>query len=115
MCQIKILKRTKDGILIFCHHAEIYQLLFKNINFNLTSYELESFSKYIQNIDVHYWEQEYRNSLYNKHIPIPSLQANLMLLLDVSDLFELRELLNYQSKEIKIIPLQEIDYKFMLN
>ena len=115
MCKVNYLKRTKDGILLFCYHSEMYQLLFKNINFNLTLNELECFSKYISTIDEQYWLLEYRNSIYNKHIPIPSLQENLILLLDLNDLFELRELLNYQSKSIKFLSFREIDYKVMMN
>ena len=115
MCKINFLKRTKDGILLFCHHSETYQLLFKNINFNLTLIELECFAKFIQKIDENYWEQEFENSVYSKRIPIPSIQVNLMILLDSKDLFELRELLNYQSKEIKYMTFREIDYKIMMN
>ncbi len=115
MCKVKHLKRTKDGILLFCYHLELYQLMFKNINLNLTLNELECFSKYIQNIDEQYWEVEYRYSIYNKHIPIPSLQENLMILLDVIDLYELRELLDYETKEVKFFTFREIDYKLIMN
>lgn len=55
MCKINFLKRTSDGILLYCHQSETYQLLFKNINFNLTLNELECFAKYIQNIDENFW------------------------------------------------------------
>lgn len=115
MCKITCLKRTKDGILLYCIKTEMYQLLFKNINFNLTLNELACFTKYVENIDVHYWESEYRYSIYNKHIPIPSSQENLLILLDKNDLFELKELLNYSSKEFKFISFKEIDYKMILN
>lgn len=115
MCNINHLKRTKDGILLFCDHSEKYLLLFKNINLNLTLEELKKFSEYIVSIDEYYWEHEYRNSIFDKHIPIPSIQENLMLLLDLNDLFELRELLNYKSKLIKFMSFREIDYKISLN
>lgn len=115
MCKINFLKRTTDGVLLYCHHSETYQLLFKNINFNLTLKELECFAKYIQNVDENYWEKEYEQSVYSKHIPIPSVQTNLIILLDVKDLFELRELLNYQSKTIKFVTFREIGYQIMLN
>lgn len=115
MCVINFLKRTKDGILLYCHCSDRYHLLFKNINYNLTLYELESFVNYIENVDASYWEEEYKNSVYDKRIPIPSVQANLMILLDLVDLYELRELLNYKTKETKYITFREIDYKIMMN
>ena len=115
MCKIKFLKRTTDGVLLFCYHSEMYQLLFKNINFNLTLNELQCFSKFIQNIDENYWVKEYEQSVYSKHIPIPSVQANLIILLDVKDLFELRELLNYKSKTIKYVTSREIGYQYIIN
>lgn len=115
MCRVNFLKRTKNGILFFCYRSEMYQLLFKNINFNLTLYEFNCFSKYIRNIDEQYWKQEYRHSVYNKYIPIPSIQENLIILLDTYDLFELRELLNFQSKSLKMLSFPEIDYKIIMN
>ncbi len=115
MCHINFFKRTIDRILLYCNHSETYQLLFKNINFNLTLNELDCFAKYVQNIDEKYWEQEYENSVYSKHIPIPSVQNNLMILLDMKDLFELRELLDYQTKKIKFLTCREIDYQILMN
>lgn len=115
MCKINFLKRTTDGVLLYCNHSESYQLLFKNINFNLTLNELECFAKYIKNIDENFWEQEYEHSVYSKHIPIPSVQSNLMILLDLKDLFELRELLNFRTKNIKMLTFKEIDCQVLLN
>lgn len=115
MCAINFLKRTKDGILFYCPCSDKYQLLFKNINYNLTLIELESFVHYVENVNESYWEEEYKNSVYDKRIPIPSVQANLMILLDLVDLYELRELLNYKTKETKYVTFREIDYKIMMN
>jgi hypothetical protein len=109
------LKRTKDGLLIYCYCNKSFQLLFKNINLNFTQNEFDSFAQYIYTIDENYWEQEYCNSVYNKKIPIPSEQANLLILLDRVDLYELRELLNYQVRFSRMISFREIDYTIMLN
>ena len=115
MCVPIFIKRTKDGILLHCLCSDTYQLLFKNINYNLTLFELNSFSDYIATIDENYWEQEYKNSVYEKRIPIPSVQSNLMLLLDLVDLYELRELLDYKTKATKFFTFREIDYKIIMN
>jgi hypothetical protein len=109
------LRRTKDGLLVYCCCTKSYQLLFKNINLNFTQDEMESFYKYVNEIDEDFWEQEYCNSIYSKKIPIPSEQTNLMILLDRIDLYELRALLNFRDREIKIIGFREIDYTILLN
>jgi hypothetical protein len=115
MCAINFLKRAKSGILFYCQCSDKYQLLFKNINYNLTLEELEGFIHYVENVNEDYWEQEYKDSLYDKRIPIPSVQTNLMLLLDLVDLYELRELLDYKTKATKYITFREIDYAIMMN
>lgn len=84
MCAIHFLKRTKNGVILYCRCSDTYQVLFKNINYNLTQTELDSFVHYVTTVDEFYWEDEYKNSVYNKRIPIPSIQANLIILLDRS-------------------------------
>jgi hypothetical protein len=115
MCDANFIKRTKEGMLLYCTCSKSYQLLFRNINLNLTQFELDSFVDYINTIDGDYWENEYINSVYNKKIPIPSLQSNLMILLDTIDLYELRELLNYKTKATKLFTFREIDYTLIMN
>ena len=115
MCAVKFLKRTKNGMILHCSCSDTYQLLFKNINYNLTLTELDSFVSYIETVDECYWEQEYKNSIYNKRIPIPSIQSNLIILLDLVDLYELRELLNYKTRATKYITFREIDYTIIMN
>ena len=92
MCQkIKYLNQTQNGLLIRCSHSENYQLSFKNLNFNLTPIELESFRDFLLKIDAAYWEKEYENSIFEKKIPIPTLQTNFIILIDRYELGELIE------------------------
>lgn len=115
MCEIKFLKQTSSGILLFCNHSNLYQILFKNINFNLTVLELDGLRNYINNIDETYWEWEFKNSIYSKKIPLPTTQENLMILLNVSDLAEIRTLLNYKTNISTYISYRDIDYKIIFN
>lgn len=101
MCQkIKYLSKTQNGLLIQCSHSENYQLSFKNLNYNLTTIELESLKDFLQKTDADYWEKEYENSIFEKKIPIPTLQTNLIILIDKHELCELIELLNFKEKKI---------------
>ena len=55
MCKnFKYLTKNKNGFLIYCSKIAVYQLSYKNLNFNLTTEELTSLVKYLKNIDCDY-------------------------------------------------------------
>lgn len=100
MCRFfKYLTKTNNGFLIFCSKTKNYQLCYKNLNFNLTEIELKSLVKYLKNIDCAYWEKEYENSIYEKKIPIPTLQSNFMILLERQEVYELLSILEINDKK----------------
>jgi hypothetical protein len=113
MCN-QILNRTSNGILLFCQHRNRYQLLFNNLIFDFSSFEMTSFSDYLGKIDVDYWENEYQNSIYDKKIPIPSLQTNFIIMLNRKELEELRFLVDCINQQ-KILTPVEINYRMILN
>ncbi len=114
MCHLKILNRTSNGILLFCQHRDMYQLLFNNLIFDFSSVELSSFSSYLDQLDANYWENEYQHSIYEKRIPIPSLQSNFLIMLNSKELEELRFLVDGTNK-YKILKPAEINYHVFLN
>lgn len=114
MCNLKIVNRTSNGLLLFCPKNDMYQLSFNNLSFNLNSTEMDSFSNYLTRIDSDYWENEYRNSIYEKKIPIPTLQSNFIIMLNRKELDELRDLVDIQ-KGYNILKSNEIDYKLFYN
>ena len=70
--------------------------------------------KYLKNIDCDYWEKEYENSIYQKKIPIPTLQTNFMILLERNEVNELLFLLDKpDSKEY--LSVEDINYQIYLN
>ena len=112
MC--KFLNTSLNGNLIKCTRSENFQLSYKNLTFSLTPFELESFKTYLSKIDASYWEKEYENSIYEKKIPIPTLQTNLMLLIDRNELYELLDLLNLKKGKI-YLSVEDIKYPLILN
>jgi hypothetical protein len=92
----------------------MYQLLFNNLIFDFNSVELTSFSSYLDQLDADYWENEYQNSIYEKRIPIPSLQSNFLIMLNSKELEELRFLVDGINK-YKILKPSEINYHVFLN
>ncbi|MDG3580934.1 hypothetical protein PSF86_00930 [Galbibacter sp. CAA-3] len=109
------MNRSKNGILIYCKHNRMYQLLFNNLNFNFTEAEFESFHKYIFNLEVAYWEEEYKHSVYDKRIPIPTIQSNLLILLNKQEVEELILLIRLRTPSYEFIDFKDIDYKLFPN
>lgn len=116
MCKhLEILSRSKNGILIFCKYNDMYQLLFNNINFNFTHQEFESFQRYIFTLEVAYWEQEFKCSIYEKRIPIPTVQSNLLLLLNKAEVIELKGLIKMQQTSLELLKATDINYQWQAN
>ena len=114
MCDHKILNRTSNGFLLFCLKNNMYQLSFNNVTFNLNSYEMSSFQSYLDKININFWEKEYEDSIYEKKIPIPTLQSNLIILLNRKELNELQFLLDFKKSK-QLLKSVEIDYKLIYN
>lgn len=114
MCDFKIIKKTTNGLLLFCQKANGFQLSFNNLFLNLSRYELNSFIDYLEKMDVDYWEQEYKNSIYSKKMPIPTVQSNLIILIDRHELLELKILLT-NVHENTLLTSKLINYALYLN
>ncbi|WP_395056074.1 DUF6686 family protein [Flavobacterium sp.] len=110
----KFLNTSLNGNLIKCSHSENFQLSYKNLTFSLTPFELESFKTYLSKIDATYWEKEYENSIYEKKIPISTLQSNLIILIDRYELFELISLMNYKEKK-EFLTFNQVNYHINYN
>ena len=115
MCNLKIINRTSNGILLHCKNRGMYQLLFNNLTFDLSSIEMTSFSNYLEQIDIDYWETEYKHSIYEKKIPIPTLQTNFIILLNRKELEEIlcRELYISQASIREVLLHYENEDRFM--
>lgn len=114
MCSIKIINKTANGILMFCPKSKTFNLSFSNLTFNFSHKELYDFISFIENIDCEYWETEYRNSIYSKKIPIPTLQSNFIILIDRNDLEELLTLLYFEKRE-QFLKHHQIGYNLIFN
>lgn len=101
-------------MLVMLNGCGNYQLTFNNLNFNLTPFELEHFTNYLTAIDCSFWENEYENSIYERKIPIPTLQNNLMLLLNRQEVNELIALISLKKSE-KLLQSKDINYRLNWN
>lgn len=101
-CNYTIINETKNGLLVFLKGCQKYQLTFKNLCFSLSELELEAFKSFLNRLDTEYWETEYRNSVYSKKIPIPTLQNNFIIMINRYELFEMQCLTSFNTSEITI-------------
>ena len=113
-CNFTKVKETKNGILIYMNNCKKFQLSFNNLHFSLDILELETFKDFLRKVDIGYWEKEYENSIYEKKIPIPTLQSNFIILLNRNELDELRILLDFKTQK-QLLKSEEINYKMIYN
>ncbi len=113
-CNFTILKQTENGMLLHLIHCNKYQLNFKNLNFNFSKEEYDSLFNYLKSIDCNYWETEYKNSIYEKKIPIPTPQANFIISIDRFELYEILNLLNFNTIKDNL-KSTDINYPMNLN
>lgn len=114
-CNFTKVKETRNGILIYMNHCKKFQLSFNNLHFSLDIIELETFKSYLRKVDIGYWEKEYENSIYNKKIPIPTLQKNFIILIDRYELFELLSLLDFDTEKKGFLTYKDFDDKINFN
>ncbi|AUX19091.1 hypothetical protein C3B47_00750 [Flavobacterium columnare] len=87
-------------MLIFLKGCQKYQLTFNNLNFSMSTDELDAFYLYLKRMNPAYWEKEYEHSVYEKKIPIPTLQDNFIIMINRIELFELQVLTKPNKTEI---------------
>ena len=70
--------------------------------------------EYLENLDVDYWEQELKNTLHPRKIPITVGKNHFIILLNRQELSELKSLLGEPAKT-KFLKPQEIAYTMIDN
>ncbi|SDS99164.1 DUF6686 family protein [Winogradskyella sediminis] len=120
MCQnIKVLSKVNGGELLYCNDCDLFHLAYNNLFFVLKQDELERLKLYLDQIDAEYWEEKYDDYTVKRKIPLPSTQENLVIMFNRQELKELQTLLSYDDYEenhfIKVISVDDIDYRLILN
>mgnify|MGYP006099775379 FL=1 len=116
MCnKTKILASVKNGELSVCNGCNVYSLTFNNILFQFEKEQLLQFRNYIGNIDVEYWLHLYSSTNRKRQIPVSTLNQNLTLLFNESEIEELKLLLSLKENNIESLSASQIDYKLVLN
>ena len=117
MChQTNTISKNIHGQLSFCTGCKVYHLIFNNLFFEFTQRELTAFQKYVDQIEVGYWETKYDRMVMKRKIPIQTMQQNLSIMFNREELQSLRCLISQNTKKpndnLKVL---DIDYQFFLN
>ncbi|SNZ00259.1 DUF6686 family protein [Flagellimonas pacifica] len=116
MCKsLKILSQTKNGMLTFCNSSKLFQLVFNNLCFELYEWELEAFKSYIAQLDVSYWEKEFKNWIHERKIPISVGEKHFIILVSKSEIHEIKRLLTLQLNQVELLSYSDINYRFIEN
>ena len=117
MCySVKVLSKVSHGELSVCTECNLYHLEFNNVYFEFTTAQYKRFKNFILTLDETYWENKYANVRVRRKIPIPSKQANLVLMFNRFEIRELKQLFKLATtNSLRYISVDDIDYRLILN
>ncbi|WP_420319933.1 DUF6686 family protein [Flagellimonas sp.] len=116
MCKAqRILSQTKNGTLTFCNKSKLFQLVYNNLCFELYEWELDAFKSHISQVDVSYWENEFRNWIHERKIPISVGQKHFIIIVSKREILEIKQLLSPNSHSVEFLKYDDINYKLIEN
>lgn len=117
MCSgVDVLSRTKNGVVFKCKGCNTFQILYNNLNFSFTDDEYSNFTNYILKLDETYYVENVDSLIHGKKVPIPIGHKNVIVVLNIDELNELKILLSFnENKRYKSISCAEINYSLHMN
>ena len=116
MCpSLKTISNSKNGILTYCDHSKLFQLVFNNLCFEFYEWELETFKKHINELDIVYWEKQLVCTKHQRKIPISIGHKCFIILVNREEVLEIKRLLKTDSKTMPLIKLKDIGYSIFSN
>lgn len=110
----RIMNQTENGKVFRCSACNKIHIEYKNLNFNFNEEEYENFSSYFMELDGHYWESVNSQVSFRKKIIVPVGHKNLKVLLNNSELEELKILFSRGSTN-HLNLLTHFNYKLINN
>ena len=90
----KTINQTENGKIFRCPGCNKIHIEYKNLNFNFSDKEYIHFSNYFKKLDGQYWEKMNLNMPYRRKIIVPIGHENVNILLNNTELQELKRLLS---------------------
>jgi hypothetical protein len=77
---------------------------------------MKSFEKFVDHVEVDYWETKYNKTVLQRKIPIQTIQQNLTLVFNKQEFYALKQLVKQRTKKpFDALNLLDIDHTFFLN
>ncbi|MCL6272728.1 hypothetical protein M3P19_01845 [Muricauda sp. 2012CJ35-5] len=116
MCpSIKVLNQSKNGILTFCNHNKLFQLVFNNLCFEFYEWELEAFKRHLFELNLDYWENAMSYAPTHRKIPISVGNKCFVILVNQEEISELQRLLKINKQNVRLITFKDINYRMIEN
>jgi len=107
----KVSNKTENGKVFKCSKCDAIHIEYKNLNFNFSEKQYKHFADYILKLDGEEWENKNRNSHYRRKIIIPIGHKSVNILLNNTELQELKQLFSSKkhygivSEDLKIMSM----------
>jgi len=112
----KIIAKTTHGIVSKCYNSNIYEILFKNLNFRFSLQGYDQFTSYIFELKEAFDDHYACSSCQCSEITIPTANESLQIILSYKELKELCDLFTLKTyKNFSLDIKDRIDFTFSLN
>lgn len=110
------MRKNTFGHFYYCKDCKGYHLVFNNLYFVLDKKNMSLLRMYIENLDLESLKRRCRiEGLSERYIPIPTLQNNLIIILNLVELNGFRDLIGIKPIEETNINVDDINYRLILN
>ena len=97
----EIISEIENGQVFLCPICRLVHFEYKNISFNFTNIQFENFVEYFSEINSDFWEVINANSYFRRKIFIPVGTKNFKIILNKTEVEEIKELLKQATKKIR--------------
>lgn len=109
-----MIKVSVNGQIFKCKHCNNIHLEYMNLGIDFDSLGiLSEFMVYLDSINTQYYETKNRHNKYRRKIMIPLPKTNIKMMLNSSEVAELRRLLGSYLWEVR--KTEKINYKGLLH
>lgn len=116
MCEkLDSIIKNKYGEIYHCNTCKTYHVLFTNFHFILNYKQINTLRQRIKDIDVTYWDLQFKNTTIKRKIPIPTCQNNLILIFDKIEFNAFKSLFFNTKNNEQLLSVEEIEYNYILN
>jgi hypothetical protein len=116
--KLNIINQTDNGKVFLCDTCNAIHIEYKNLNFNFSSIQFKNFVNYMSRLKGEEWEQKNRDSQYDRKILIPMGHDSFNVMLNNTELEEIKNLLHIkmpERKDFQIMKASTMEFTAFMN